>query len=594
MAERHWIGAAGANWSVTTNWSATAGGASVGAIPTTADDVFFDVDVNTSCVLNTSTAKVGKSLTIGTGYTGTLTFNVNLTLSGVGGNITLSSGVQWVGSGSLLLTGSGTITSNGNTIGVNFGVRGAYTLADNGATSKILTISSSSAAALNKTTAETFTTSGGLTIGQTGTGTATIILTGGSVDSDGTSNSCKQPISIEGNITLAASFNMANTITWVSGTITDGGFYFYASGGSVWKMGGVTLQTFAINGSVTFTLEEDLHVVVFRGPPSSSQTAVINQTTNERLCISGTVGATPATVTISGTAPIYFETGCNWSVTAPLVASNIYINGNCTINGLIMTTGTIHYVTGTVTTAVMTMSGSGGFDTAGMTWASVTFSGTATRTVTVTGLVATAMVLPNASIVFAGTAGWTVGTLTNTSLSTARQVTLTEALEYKINTSWAANTDLGYTSYLWTSAHASTKAKLTLAYGATQAVVAVYATRIDSSLGQAILTVGGTITTCFNWVTSVASATVIGTGGQSLTVAGITKDKDGVALGSCDCYLFRDNGNNTSTYLQHQQSNAVTGAYSFTVYAGSTYFVVAFKSGATPLMDVTYRTLTAV
>ena len=103
------------------------------------------------------------------------------------------------------------------------------------------------------------------------------------------------------------------------------------------------------------------------------------------------------------------------------------------------------------------------------------------------------------------------------------------------------------------------------------------------------------ITTCFNWSNDLGHGRIIPeAGGESVTVAGITKDNSGVALGSCDVYLFRDNGNDTATYIAYQESNAVTGAYSFTVFPGSAYFVVAFLGGATPVMDVTYRDLAAV
>jgi hypothetical protein len=114
-------------------------------------------------------------------------------------------------------------------------------------------------------------------------------------------------------------------------------------------------------------------------------------------------------------------------------------------------------------------------------------------------------------------------------------------------------------------------------------------------LGQPIFTYKGTITDSYNWSTALGHGRIIpDVGGESVTVAGTTKDNAGVALGSCDVYLFRDNGNDTATYIAYQESNSVTGAYSFTVFPGSAYFVVAFKGGATPVMDVTDRTLTAV
>lgn len=83
-------------------------------------------------------------------------------------------------------------------------------------------------------------------------------------------------------------------------------------------------------------------------------------------------------------------------------------------------------------------------------------------------------------------------------------------------------------------------------------------------------------------------------GVELVYVAGITKDNAGNVLGSCDVYLFLDNGDNTVTFIAHAVSNPTTGAYSFGTGAGSTYFVVAFKAGAPNVMDVTDRTIVAV
>lgn len=95
------------------------------------------------------------------------------------------------------------------------------------------------------------------------------------------------------------------------------------------------------------------------------------------------------------------------------------------------------------------------------------------------------------------------------------------------------------------------------------------------------------------YATASSAITLKVAGGETVAVAGITKDNNGDVLGSCDCYLFKDNGDNTAVYIGHQVSNASTGAYSFSTYAGSTYFVVAFKDGSPAVMDVTDRTLTA-
>lgn len=77
---------------------------------------------------------------------------------------------------------------------------------------------------------------------------------------------------------------------------------------------------------------------------------------------------------------------------------------------------------------------------------------------------------------------------------------------------------------------------------------------------------------------------------------GITKDKNGDVLGSCPCYLFKDNQDNTLTYVGYVLSNAVTGAYSFTGIGDSDaqYIVVAWKDGSPNVFDVTDHVLQPV
>ncbi len=79
-------------------------------------------------------------------------------------------------------------------------------------------------------------------------------------------------------------------------------------------------------------------------------------------------------------------------------------------------------------------------------------------------------------------------------------------------------------------------------------------------------------------------------------ISGITKDKDGVALGSCLCFLCKDNGDNTIDFIEYQLSNASTGAYAFTglIDDDSAYLVIAWKDLATHVFDVTDFILTPI
>lgn len=76
---------------------------------------------------------------------------------------------------------------------------------------------------------------------------------------------------------------------------------------------------------------------------------------------------------------------------------------------------------------------------------------------------------------------------------------------------------------------------------------------------------------------------------------GITKDKDGVALGSCLCFLVKDNGDNTFTWLDYQLSNG-SGVYSFTGISDNdaAYQVIAWKDDTPHVFDVTDHVLQPV
>ena len=79
----------------------------------------------------------------------------------------------------------------------------------------------------------------------------------------------------------------------------------------------------------------------------------------------------------------------------------------------------------------------------------------------------------------------------------------------------------------------------------------------------------------------------------SYHLTGITKDKDGNVLGSCHCFLVKDNGDDTCTYLDYQLSNAGTGVYDFTHIADndSSYFVISWKDDTPHVFDVTDHVL---
>lgn len=102
----------GTAWNDNTSWSTTSSaGASAGTIPTAIDDVIFDSGSANSCPVSTT---AGVCLTFNsTSWTGTLTLNTSVTVSG---NVTLSSNTTITGSSFFRINATATITSNSVTI----------------------------------------------------------------------------------------------------------------------------------------------------------------------------------------------------------------------------------------------------------------------------------------------------------------------------------------------------------------------------------------------------------------------------------------------------------------------------------------------
>lgn len=116
MPDRYWVGGTAA-WDGTagSKWATTSGGAGGASVPTTSDDVFFDANSSGTCTI--SSGNTGAKSINCTGFTGGLTCNASITLAG---SLTLVAGMTYThSSGVYTFTGTGTITTAGNTI---FGV----------------------------------------------------------------------------------------------------------------------------------------------------------------------------------------------------------------------------------------------------------------------------------------------------------------------------------------------------------------------------------------------------------------------------------------------------------------------------------------
>jgi len=112
MADRYWVGGT-ATWNTTpvTKWALTSGGVGGQAVPTSADDVYFDAASGAGTVTIGAANTGAKSINC-TGFTVTLTSGTAATLV-VSGSITLAAGMTFSYVGTITVNATGSITSAG-------------------------------------------------------------------------------------------------------------------------------------------------------------------------------------------------------------------------------------------------------------------------------------------------------------------------------------------------------------------------------------------------------------------------------------------------------------------------------------------------
>lgn len=103
-----------------------------------------------------------------------------------------------------------------------------------------------------------------------------------------------------------------------------------------------------------------------------------------------------------------------------------------------------------------------------------------------------------------------------------------------------------------------------------------------------------------SWPSSISSSADTNNYGTYCTygtvtyeISGVTKDKNGNTLGTCECFLFKMNaGEDDATFIDHDQSDS-SGNYSFTGLTDddAKYFVVAWKDNTPHVFDCTDHVL---
>lgn len=216
MANRYWVGGT-ASWDGTagTKWALTSGGAGGQAVPTAADDVFFDGNSGASTVTIATGNTGAKSITC-TGFTGTLTGSGSITVSG---SVTLVAGMTYTHAGTVTFNGTGTLTTAGKTFS-NITVNGA------GITLTLGDALSISARTLT-VTAGTFTTANfNVTAGiLSSSGTSTRTITLGSSTLDLSSGGTPINFATSTNLTFNANTSQIN-LSGLSPLFSGGGQTF--------------------------------------------------------------------------------------------------------------------------------------------------------------------------------------------------------------------------------------------------------------------------------------------------------------------------------------------------------------------------------
>lgn len=385
MAARFFVnGGVDNNWSTIGNWSLTSGGTGGEAVPTASDDVAFDSN-SPNCTVNTSN-RVCKTLNF-TGYTGTITMTMGITVSG---SVTLVSAMAIAGTGFLAVNATGTLTSNAvawpNALNIG-GTSQTYTLADAWTVTGLITANGTTAT----TVAGTFsiTANGGFTstVASFILSTGTLILGGGTWNSNG--------VVFTGNVTFAGNVTVSGNVSWrtgtmlySSGTITTTSSTLTMTAAGTLNTNGIIWNNFTASGTITITLSSDLTLTGTLTLGTTTLTTTINGAFN--INAKGNVTLSGSTAIIAGTATIIMNGTSNQTLSTPSstqIKTNFKIDstgGTITMpTQLQYSTGTFTYLQGTVTAGgLYNMALSVTLNTSGMNWTTVYFYGTATVTLT--------------------------------------------------------------------------------------------------------------------------------------------------------------------------------------------------------------------
>jgi hypothetical protein len=296
-----------------------------------------------------------------------------------------------------------------------------------------------------------------------------------------------------GTLTMTAALTVAGDITLGASMIISGSSALTCSAtGTLTSNAKTWPNALTLSGtSMTRTLSgkwTNTGLVTFSGGTAGT----LNSDT--LLCNGGLTNSTSA---LSGTTIIYLGGG---TLTASqIINNNLSFAGTSTLSNLNYGTGTLKYISGTVTTSTVTVQSSCTLDCAGIIFNSLTLNASMTLTLNSLLTVSGTLTLASNACTFAGSFGFTTATITRSSNTLAAAYTLQAGNTYTVTTAFTLNLNscASHSSFVCSTVN-GTKAILTLNSGATQSIGCYNFTDIDASGGQTINSYEGVITRCTN------------------------------------------------------------------------------------------------
>jgi len=489
------ISNSGGNYNSTSTWVE-------GIVPTAADDV---VATGTSGNL-TVVGVVGycKSINL-TGYTATLAINITLLVSG---NITLSSSMTITGTTYININANSSITSNGKAIPyLAFSLNNVViTLVDNMYISNLLLFQSGYNVVMNNNNVYCTKDVTHISFAKV-SGTTNIIMSGTGIFS-GISpfDTIYNPFIINspsGSITIQGEMAIGKSLTYITGSITmSGNTYLYLRGAT-----GSMDVSFAPNKkwyyiSIVPTQTINILTDLYTDTLSLSRPVLTgnNIYVYKDLYSLGPSGTTKIIIAGSGSwfgADSFYYLGNDLIIntTSSFKFAGPYLNYN---------SAKMTYISGNVTfpsppsvSSSLFVTGNTTFDTSGMTFNEITFaSGVTTLS---SSLNATTMSLGPSEITFTGSAGFNTKILSVVSSSvTARFINLTPGITYNVSEKFNSTGSAGV-NIVFRASSSAFRPYFNLALTGSQDVRYTNATNIDSSGGQMIFSIGGTLINSINW-----------------------------------------------------------------------------------------------